>query len=136
MTKPILEKLAAEYAGRVNFLSINTDESKALLNDLKIYGIPTVLAARGGKEMSRIVGAQTEENYRVMFEALATDGDINIPMAPLSRFLRLGAGALLIVIGLSTGAWLIAGIGGLVAFLGIYDRCPIWHAITGLFKTI
>jgi hypothetical protein len=48
--------------------------------------------------------------------------------------LRLGGGALFVMVGISTGNWIVAGIGGVLAFMGIYDRCPIWRAVTGMFK--
>jgi hypothetical protein len=48
--------------------------------------------------------------------------------------LRLGAGTLFIMIGISTSNALIAGIGGILAFMGIYGRCPLWSAITRMIK--
>jgi len=45
--------------------------------------------------------------------------------------LRLGAGLSLVIVGIYTSSWLVAGIGGVLAFLGVYDRCPIWAAIVG-----
>jgi hypothetical protein len=48
--------------------------------------------------------------------------------------LRLGAGMLLAAVGFSTGNWLVLGIGGVIAFLGIYDRCPIWRALTNMLR--
>jgi len=38
------------------------------------------------------------------------------------------------IIGISTHNLILGGIGGAIAFLGIYDRCPIWKAVTGYFK--
>jgi hypothetical protein len=38
------------------------------------------------------------------------------------------------MVGISTSNWIVAGVGGILAFMGIYDRCPIWNAITGMFK--
>jgi thioredoxin 1 len=134
MTKPILEKLAGEYQDKVEFLPINADESQEVLQSLKIYGIPTVITYRNGKEVGRVVGAQNESGFRAMFEALATGREVKVPLTQFDRILRLGAGALFVMIGVSTGNWLVAGIGGIIAFMGIYDRCPIWRAITGFFK--
>ncbi len=134
VTKPVLEKLSAEYREQVEFLPINADESQEILQSMKVFGIPTVVTFRGGKEVGRVVGAQNEQNYRGMFEALATGREVEVPLTHFDRMLRLGAGALFMIVGISTGNWLAAGIGGVLAFMGIYDRCPIWRAITGLFK--
>jgi thioredoxin len=134
MTKPILEKLAQEYAGRVDFLPVNADDSPQVLQQFHIAGIPTVMAFRDGKTVGRVIGAHDEAGYRSMFEALATGQQVKVPLSPLARMLRLGAGGLLVIAGLANGIWLVAGIGVIVAFLGIYDRCPVWASITGMMK--
>ena len=133
-SKPILEKLAKEYAGKVEFMPINADDSREVLEQFRVFGIPTVLALHGGKEVGRVTGALSEANYRAMFEALAKGKEVKIPLAPFDRMLRLGTGALFIMIGISSGNWLVASVGGIIAFMGIYDRCPIWRALTGMLK--
>jgi thioredoxin 1 len=134
MTKPILEKLAKEYDGKIEFMPINADNSREVLEEFKIFGIPTVITLRDGKEVGRVTGAQNETNYRAMFEALSEGREVKVPMTQFDRMLRLGAGALFVIVGISTHNWLVAGIGGIIAFMGIYDRCPIWQAVTGIFK--
>ena len=133
-TKPILEKLAVEYAGRVEFLPVNADESPEVLRQYRVLGIPTVLAFLNGKLAGRVTGAQPESGYRLLFEALASGAPVRLPMASFDRLLRLGTGALLVVAGGFAGSWLLAGLGALVAFLGIYDRCPVWAALTRAFR--
>ena len=130
VTKPVLEKLAREYAGEIEFLSIDADTSRELLRQFQVSGIPTVLVLRGGKVISRVTGAQSESAYRSMFESLAQGREIKLPMSTFDRLLRLGAGTLLMVVGISTGSWVAMGLGGLIAFFGIYDRCPVWRALT------
>lgn len=130
VTKPILEKLAAEYAGQVEFLAINADESREVLGQFRVFGIPTVLALHNGDVVGRVTGAQNESGYRAMFASLAEGREVKILISPFDRFLRLGAGISFVMVGASTGSWLAAGIGGIIAFLGIYDRCPVWNAIT------
>ncbi len=134
MTKPILEKLGKEYAEKVEFMPINADDSREVLEQFHVLGIPTVITLRDGKEVGRATGSQNEENYRMMFEALAEGREVKVPIAQFDRMLRLGAGALFIMIGISTHNWIVGGIGGIIAFMGIYDRCPIWKALTGMFK--
>jgi thioredoxin 1 len=134
MTKPILESLGNEYADKVEFLPINADNSRDILDHFKVIGIPTVLTIRNGDVAGRVTGAQKESVYRVMFDALAEGKEVKVPMTPLDRTLRLGAGALLVMYGVSASNWLLVGIGGVIAFLGVYDRCPIWRAITGMLK--
>jgi len=134
MTKPILEKLAKEYDGKVQFMPVNADESREVLEQFKVYGIPTVITLRDGKEVGRVTGAQNESGYRAMFEALAEGKEVKVPLTSFDRMLRLGAGAVFVIMGITTGNWLVAGVGGIIAFMGVYDRCPIWQAVTGMFK--
>jgi thioredoxin 1 len=133
MTKPILDKLGKEYAEKVEFLPINADDSREILEQFRVFGIPTIITIRNGKEVGRITGAQNEAGYRMMFEALAEGKEVKVPLTTFDRMLRLGAGGLFIMVGMSTSNWLVAGIGGILTFMGIYDRCPIWQALTGLF---
>jgi thioredoxin 1 len=134
MTKPVLEKLGKEYAEKVEFMPINADDSREVLEQFRVLGIPTVITLRNGKEVGRVTGVQSETNYRMMFEALAEGKEVKIPLTQFDRMLRLGAGALFVMVGISTSNWIVSGIGGVIAFMGIYDRCPIWNAITGMFK--
>lgn len=134
-TKPILEKLAQEYSDKVEFMPIDADTSREVLEHFQVIGIPTVLTLRGEKMVGRVTGAQNESAYRAMFDALAYDREVKIPMSSFHRTIRLGAGILLVMVGYSTGIWLMAGSGAIVAFLGVYDRCPIWRAITTMIKS-
>jgi len=134
MTKPILDKLAKEYGDSVQFMPINADDSREVLEQFRVFGIPTVLTLRNGKEVGRVTGAQNEAGYRAMFEALSTGGEVKIPLTNFDRMLRLGGGGLFVMVGISTGNWIVAGVGGILAFMGIYDRCPIWNALTGMLK--
>jgi thioredoxin 1 len=130
MTTPILEKLANEYEAKVGFLPINADISHDILEHFKIIGIPTVLTVRSSRVVGRVTGAQNEAGYRTMFEAIAEAREVIVPMSGFDRNLRLGAGSLLVIVGISTGNWLVGSVGVIIAFLGVYDRCPIWKAIT------
>jgi thioredoxin 1 len=134
MTKPILEKLAEEYAANVEFLAIDADKSRELLDQFQVAGIPTVLALRDGKVVGRATGALNETGYRAIFDSLLNGKEIKVSLSAFDRMLRLTAGILLLIVGVSTGSWFVLGIGGIVAFLGIYDRCPILAAITKRLK--
>jgi thioredoxin 1 len=134
VSKPVLEKLADEYAEQVEFMAVNADESHDVLEQFRIFGIPTVITFRDGKEAGRITGSQAESNYRIMFESLTKGGEVKIPLSTFDRALRLGAGAVFVMAGISTGNWLIAGIGGILAIMGVYDRCPLWSALAEMIQ--
>jgi thioredoxin 1 len=134
MTKPILDRLGKEYAEKVEFLPINADDSREILEQFRVFGIPTVITIRNGQEVGRVTGAQNEAGYRAMFESLAEGKEVKVPLTTFDRMLRLGAGGLFVMVGISTNNWIVAGVGGILAFMGIYDRCPIWQALTGMFR--
>jgi thioredoxin 1 len=133
MTKPILEKLAREYAQDIAFVPVNADDSPDIIAQYRILGIPTVIALRDGKEVGRLTGARDEAGYRSVFATLASGQAIRTSLAPFDRLVRLGAGAALVAVGMLTGYWWVVAIGGVITFLGVYDRCPIWAAIKGMF---
>ena len=134
LTKPILEKLAEEYAANVDFLAIDADKSRELLDQFQVAGIPTVLALRDGKIVGRVTGALNETGYRAMFDSLISRTEIRVSLSAFDRMLRLTAGALLLAVGVTTSNWFVLGIGGIVSFLGFYDRCPISATITKRLK--
>ena len=133
-TKPILEKLAIEFKEGVNFLPINTDENQLLMQELKVFGIPTVIIIDEGNIVSRITGAQQEKVYRQMFESITNGQTVQFPISPLNRILRLGIGTVSIIFAFQTSTWWLLVLGFVILFTGIYDRCPIWKAITGYLK--
>jgi thioredoxin 1 len=56
MLAPFLNKLSAEYAGRVKFVKINVDEAPRLAMQYGIQGVPTIIIFRGGLIVEEIVG--------------------------------------------------------------------------------
>jgi thioredoxin len=133
MTKPILEKLSMEYEGRIKFLTVNADESPEIARHYRVLAIPTVLAFEGGELTNRITGAQNEANYRRVFEAALLGEPMQLALSTFDRLLRLGAGLALIGVAFLTSNWVLALAGGALAFLGIYDRCPMVQALSKAF---
>jgi thioredoxin 1 len=138
MVQPILEKLAQEYTGRVDLWQINADENQDLLHELKVYGIPTLIIYHDGKETSRQVGAKSASTLRNLFETLATGKEPTlVGLSSMDRFIRMGAGMAVAAIGWATHAsWLLILLGSVLMFSAIYDRCPIWQALTRQFKKL
>ena len=57
MVAPILDQLAKEYAGRIKFAKLNTDENQKTAGQFSIQSIPTLLFFKGGNLVNRQVGA-------------------------------------------------------------------------------
>ncbi|HUX43697.1 MAG TPA: thioredoxin [Terracidiphilus sp.] len=53
---PIVEGLAATYAGKLKVAKVNVDENGAIPSRYGIRGIPTLLLFKGGKVADQIVG--------------------------------------------------------------------------------
>jgi thioredoxin 1 len=56
MVAPVLEQIAAEYAGQLRIRKLNVDEQPATPQRFGITGIPTLILFRNGKPIERVVG--------------------------------------------------------------------------------
>ena len=65
---PVIDGLSQEYAGRVVFAKLDTQQNPGIPNRLNIRGIPTVIVFRGGKEIERMVGIQPVSKYRKILD--------------------------------------------------------------------
>lgn len=54
--EPVVEKLAAEHAGRVRVLKIDADDSAAIAARYGVRALPTVITFVGGQEHKRHTG--------------------------------------------------------------------------------
>jgi thioredoxin 1 len=59
---PIVEELAKEYAGKVFVGKLNVDENPTTAGLFQIFGIPTLLMIKNGREVDRIVGLVPKEH--------------------------------------------------------------------------
>ena len=70
MVAPILEKLAQEYDGKVDFYKVDTDKEQKLASILKIQYLPTVFFAKNGAQPDKSVGAKDEAFFREQINKL------------------------------------------------------------------
>jgi thioredoxin len=61
MVAPILEEIAAEYAGRIKVAKLDTDENPATAAAYRIVSIPTLNVYQGGQVVKSIVGARPKK---------------------------------------------------------------------------
>lgn len=61
---PMLDKIAAEQAGKLTVAKVNTDENPDWAMKYNVQGIPTMLFVAGGKIVHRQVGAMPERMLR------------------------------------------------------------------------
>lgn len=61
MVAPILDELAAKYAGAVKIVKLNVDENPLTATRFDVRSIPTMLLFKDGRLVNSLVGAQPKE---------------------------------------------------------------------------
>ncbi len=69
MVSPVIDSLSKEYAGKVKFVKINTDENPELAQKYEIMSIPTIMVFRNGQVHSTTIGAGPATMYRQKIDA-------------------------------------------------------------------
>ena len=70
MLAPTLDELAADYAGKVKIVKVNTDDNQPLASKYGVRGIPTLIVFKGGEEVDRIVGVKPKSVFVEKLDAL------------------------------------------------------------------
>lgn len=71
MLTPILEKLQAEFTGRIQVTSVNVDKGiPELYQNMNIMSTPTVLFIRDGVLLERFSGIKTYDEVKKIVEKL------------------------------------------------------------------
>ena len=68
--EPSLLKLKNQFKDKVAVERINVDEAKALSKEIKIEGLPLVVAYKNGVELKRVTGYQSEKELLTLINGL------------------------------------------------------------------
>ncbi len=68
---PMLEKVGAQYAGKVKVVKVNSDENPELSQAFRVRSIPYVVAIVGGQLADQFMGAQPEGQIKAFFEKIS-----------------------------------------------------------------
>ncbi len=68
MVGPLIEQLAAEYAGKVVFGKMNVDENQAVAGKFDVLSIPTLVVLKNGKAVETVIGACSKSHIESMFK--------------------------------------------------------------------
>ncbi len=83
---PLLESVAGDYGGAFALAKVDVDANQALSAQFRVQSIPTVVAFRDGKEVSRFTGAYPEQAVRQFVDAvLPTEVDLMVDQARTAR---------------------------------------------------
>ena len=69
MVAPIVEELAGEYEGKVDFYKLNTDENPKVSMQYQIRSIPTLLVFKSGEPVQQIVGFRPKSDLKKRLDA-------------------------------------------------------------------
>jgi thioredoxin 1 len=73
MVEPLVEELAEEYADKVKFLRMNTDENMNAPSQYGIRAIPTLLMFKGGEPVGQVIGFRPKSDMKkVIDQALSS----------------------------------------------------------------
>jgi thioredoxin 1 len=70
MVSPIVEELAQEYEGKVNFFKLTTDDNPVTASNYGIRSIPTLLVFREGQAVGQIIGFRPKSDLRRRLDAV------------------------------------------------------------------
>jgi thioredoxin 2 len=70
MLAPVIEELASELSGRLRVAKLNVDENPLVSSRFGVRSIPTLLVLKEGREVDRLVGAQSKAEILRRLQAL------------------------------------------------------------------
>ena len=68
MVSPVIEELAGEYAGKINFVKVNVDDNNELASKYNVFSIPTLALFSKGQIVAQQVGAASKGSYKNMID--------------------------------------------------------------------
>jgi thioredoxin 1 len=68
MVGPLIEELAAEYAGKVTFGKMNVDDNMVVSSSFGVRSIPTLMVFKDGKAVDTLVGACPKSSIESKFK--------------------------------------------------------------------
>ena len=70
MVAPMVDELAEEYKGQVDFVKLNVDENPAISMQYGIRSIPTLLVFKDGKPVDQVIGAVPKKELQKHVDAV------------------------------------------------------------------
>lgn len=63
MVSPIIDELAADYAGKIKVGKVNVDEQRSIAERYRIMSIPTIYLFKDGQPVDKIIGARPKADF-------------------------------------------------------------------------
>ncbi|WP_125153971.1 thioredoxin [Clostridium rectalis] len=68
MLSPVIDEIAQELNGKVEFAKVNVDENPMISTQLRIASIPTLLVFKDGKIVDTLVGFRPKQALKTAIE--------------------------------------------------------------------
>jgi thioredoxin 1 len=66
---PIVEELANEYKGKIEFAKLNVDDAPFIASKYGVMSIPTIMVFKDGKPMQHAIGYQPKEQLKKLLDS-------------------------------------------------------------------
>jgi thioredoxin 1 len=70
MVSPLVEELAGEFTGKMNFVKLNTDENPSTATSYGIRSIPTLMIFKAGQPVGQIIGFRPKAELKKQIESV------------------------------------------------------------------
>ena len=70
MVSPVIDQIAEEYDGKISVGKVNVDDEGALAAQFAVTSIPTVMLFKDGKEIKKLIGAHSADDYRDLIDSI------------------------------------------------------------------
>jgi thioredoxin 1 len=71
---PAIAELEERAGGAVRVVKVNSAENREVCRELRVFGLPTYVLMRDGKEVERLSGEVSREDVERAFASLADEG--------------------------------------------------------------
>ena len=69
---PVVEELAKEYQGKVDFAKVNVDDSPFIASKFGVMSIPTLIVFKDGKPAEQVVGFKPKDQIKKLIDKTLT----------------------------------------------------------------
>jgi thioredoxin 1 len=69
-TAPVLEELAKEYEGKIDFAKVDVDANGPLAVKYSIVSIPTMLVFKDGKPVQQVIGYKPKKELKKVLDGV------------------------------------------------------------------
>ena len=65
---PVVEELAKQYDGKIEFAKVNVDEAPFVASSYGIMSIPTLMIFKGGKPLEQVIGFKPKDQLQKLLD--------------------------------------------------------------------